>query len=196
MDLSRFSLLAQQHSWINSVQNLANRPLAKFINQKVEEHLKEFLAYQSEVDEKYPQYKDEFEKDFYFYAFSTEFKNSCMGLNHSRDLLKAFGLKDNDIEQELRDGLVRIKEGKEPFLPNKPISKTKMIYVLDNWREGKKHKAIKAIEQRDRDEFIKKNMNAKKQAEIAMIRQKIEKQKRRVEEIGEKMIKAIEEDKV
>ena len=28
MDLSRFPLLAQQHSWINSLQNLANRPLA------------------------------------------------------------------------------------------------------------------------------------------------------------------------
>jgi hypothetical protein len=29
MDLSRFPLLAQQHSWINSLQNLANRPLAE-----------------------------------------------------------------------------------------------------------------------------------------------------------------------
>src|SRR5512141_2790221 len=27
MDLSRFPLLAQQHAWINSLQNLANRPL-------------------------------------------------------------------------------------------------------------------------------------------------------------------------
>jgi hypothetical protein len=29
MDLSRFPLLAQQHSWINSLQNLANRPLGR-----------------------------------------------------------------------------------------------------------------------------------------------------------------------
>ena len=28
MELSRFPLLAQQHSWINSLQNLANKPLA------------------------------------------------------------------------------------------------------------------------------------------------------------------------
>jgi hypothetical protein len=28
MDLSRFPLLAQQHTWINSLQNLANIPLA------------------------------------------------------------------------------------------------------------------------------------------------------------------------
>src|SRR5215211_9289246 len=31
MDLSRFPRLAQQHSWINSLQNLANRPLAVII---------------------------------------------------------------------------------------------------------------------------------------------------------------------
>src|SRR5574341_1984718 len=29
MDLSRLPLLAQQHSWINSLQNLANRPLGR-----------------------------------------------------------------------------------------------------------------------------------------------------------------------
>jgi len=172
------------------------KELAKLINEKVEKHLQEYLAYREEVDKQYPQYKAEFDKDFYFYAFSTLFKNSCMGLNHSRDLLRAIGLKDNEIDQELRDGLDRIKKSEKPFPPDKPVSKVKMIYTLDNWREGKKHKAIQAAEQKDRGEFVEKKMNGRKQAEIAKIIQKMAKQKRRIEEIGEKMIKAIEEGEV
>ncbi len=169
------------------------KELAIFVNEKIEKHLREYLAYRVEIDKKYPQYKEEFRKDFYFYAFSTEFKNSCFGLNHSRDLLKAIGLKDKEIEQELRDGLGRIKDNERPFPPDKPVSKAKMIYTLDNWREGKKHEAIQAAEQRDRDEFVKKNMDARKQAEIAQIIQTMRDEKRRIEEIGEKMIKVIED---
>jgi len=172
------------------------KELAKLINEKVEKHLREYLAYRVEVDERYPQYKKEFDKDFYFYAFSTEFKSSCMGLNHSRDLLRVIGLKDDEIEQELRDGLERITKGEKPFPPDKPISRVKMIYTLDNWREGKKHKAIQAAEQREKDEFVKKRMNGRKQAEIGKIIQKMKRQKKRIDEIGNNMIKAIEESEV
>jgi hypothetical protein len=172
------------------------KELAEMVNGKVEEHLREYLAYRAEINERYPEYKTEFDNDFYFYVFSTEFKNSCMGLNHARDLLRAIGLKDDEIRQELIDGLERIIAGKKPFPPGRPVSKVKMIYTLDNWREGKKHKAIQAAEQTARDEFITNKMNGRKQAEIRKIMQKMADAKRRIEVIGEKMIKAIEEAEV
>lgn len=157
----RDKLLEFQGAWIMGGDNLlleelserqkhgtSYKELAKLINEKVENHLREYLAYRMEVDKRYPKYKKEFKRDLYFYAFSTEFKHNCFSLVHSRDMLMALGLKEKDIEQFLRDGLEEIEAGRKPFAPDMPISQLKLIETLRTWRKGKKHKTIQDIKQK------------------------------------------------
>jgi hypothetical protein len=167
--------------------------LAKHVNHRVEEYLQEYLAYRAEVDNLYPQFKKDFERDFYYCPFSTEFKHNGSSLSFGQGALKAIGLRDDEIEQELREGLDRMRAGEKPFLPGKPVSQFKITETLRTWREGKKHKAIQSAKKKEKDEFIKKKMNGRKQAEIARIYQRMKKAKQRIEEIGNRMIEAVEE---
>lgn len=60
-------------------------------------------------------------------------------------LLQSLGMKEDEAEQILNEGLERIRYGNHPFEHEYPISRNKMINTLRTWREGRKHKLINSL---------------------------------------------------
>jgi hypothetical protein len=155
----RDRLLDFQGAWMSGGDNLflehlsdmqqygkSYKQLAEMINERVAKYLSDYLAYREEVNNLYPEYKSEFERDFYFFIFSTKLKTNSSALSHANSLLAALGLQSDEITLILKDGLERLKVDQKSFDEDYPISQRKMIEKLRTWREGKKHKSIKAQE--------------------------------------------------
>jgi hypothetical protein len=154
----RDNLLAFQGPWLGGGDNLqleqlsryqehgkSYKQLARLINEKTEAYLREYLAYREEVDRLYPDvFKSIFESDFYYHVFSTQFRNNSASLIHARELLRVLAIKDEDVTEILKRGIESIKAGEKPFTEDYPIHQLKIKEKLRTWREGEKHRAIKA----------------------------------------------------
>jgi hypothetical protein len=129
--------------------------IAQRLKSRVEEHLREAVAFDDEFRKALPALKTY--GDYFMWAFGedgihTQFNPHSF--DHAKYILENIGMSANEITEWLKEGIENIRAGKAPFGQN-PITRTKMIQILRTWRKGKKHKSIRVIEEKTKEEHSK-----------------------------------------
>lgn len=126
--------------------------IAQKLKSRVEEHLREAVAFDNELRKALPALKTH--GDYFMWAYGEDGiykQHNPESLNHAKAILEMIGMNDKEITEWLEEGIKNIRAGKAPFTQN-PITRTKIIQVLRTWRKGKKHKSIRAIEEKAQEE--------------------------------------------
>lgn len=122
--------------------------IAEKLRLRVEEHLREAVAFDDEYRKILPALKTQ--GDLFLWAYGREGihnKYNPASFEHASSIFELIGLTEEEIKIWLDEGITNIRAGKEPFSRN-PITRKKMIEVIRVWRNGKKHKSIRAMEKR------------------------------------------------
>jgi len=122
--------------------------IAQMLQSRVEEHLREAVAFDDEFRKALPTLKTH--GDYFMWAYGKYGiykQHSPESLNHAKEILELIKMSDKEITEWLKEAIDNIRAGKAPFTQN-PITRRKLIQVLRTWRRGKKHKSIRAIEEK------------------------------------------------
>lgn len=129
----------KEHLHILNKGGVSYANLAMWVNSLIASHLCEFSAFQSRLEEA----RSQGEEKEYLNRFPLDDVPNPFSFSFAVDLLGALGIREEESEPMLIEGLQRIKEGLPPFEEGYPISRDKMISVLRTWRSNKKHAFLK-----------------------------------------------------
>ena len=132
--------------------------IAERLKSRVEEHLREAVAFDDEFRKALPTLKTY--GDYYSWAYGEDGIHTRFNphsFDHAKYILENIGITENAINEWLKEGIENIRAGKAPFSQN-PITRRKLIQLLRTWRKGKKHKSIRVIEEKAKKEHLKQQI--------------------------------------